>query len=217
MKTRDILTLSQVPGITQARLRIIIPQARVLPLLDEPALRRLAESHRWFSLPDPVVLQQAKTKAEEIRVLSQEQDIRILSVLDEAYPQSLARIKDAPPLLYLKGNIALLDDAGHQRAAVIGARKILPRTQRIGKTIMHYLLKDNTVIISGLALGSDSLAHQAAVDAERHDHRCARRRSRPRSSCFQPGPGPGDPQPQRAAGFRIFRWGGPTQTKLCAA
>ena len=86
MKTYDILTLSQLPGITQARLRSMIPQARVLPLLDEPALRRLAEGHRWFTLPDPVTLQEAKTKAEEIRVLSQEQDIRILSVLDQAYP-----------------------------------------------------------------------------------------------------------------------------------
>ena len=167
MKTRDLLTLSQLPGITLARMRAIIPQAKVLPFADENAMRRLAENHRWFTVPDSATLRQANQSAEELLAMNKKHGIHIVSQLDDKYPVELSAIKDAPALLFFKGNISLLDEAQQERVAVIGSRTIVPRTQRVGKTITHLLLKAGKVIVSGLALGSDSLAHQAAVDAFR--------------------------------------------------
>lgn len=109
MKTQDIIILSQLPGMTQPRLRLVIPWSQALPYMDKSALKQLAEHHRWLIAPQVEALQQAKNKAQAIIALHQKQGIHTLSVLDEKYPKALSSIKSPPTLLYLKGNMSLLD------------------------------------------------------------------------------------------------------------
>lgn len=78
-----------------------------------------------------------------------------------AYPQSLFELHDPPAVLYLKGNSNLLMDS--KRVAIIGARKATEYSATALKLIVPPLVENNYTIVSGLARGADTLAHEAAI------------------------------------------------------
>lgn len=81
------------------------------------------------------------------------------------FPQ-LREIPQPPTNLYIRGNLDCLEPAqGKKIIAVVGSRKY----SSYGKAVCQKLISDlrgyPVVIVSGLALGIDSIAHQAAIDA----------------------------------------------------
>ena len=86
--------------------------------------------------------------------------IEIITILDPAYPEPLRQIADPPFLLYLKGNReALKGDC----FAVVGTRALTEYGKRVAPLIVEPLCQAGLIIVSGLAMGIDGLAHQAAV------------------------------------------------------
>jgi len=80
------------------------------------------------------------------------------------YPNSLRTISSPPKVLYFLGaSLADLD----QRPAVtiVGSRKVTPYGQRVTTELTTALAGRNITIISGLAMGVDAIAHQAAIEA----------------------------------------------------
>lgn len=89
------------------------------------------------------------------------QAYQIITIIDETYPPMLKTIKDKPIVLYCYGDDSLLYKA--PSISVIGTRK--PSLDAMNKTkfIISPLIKDNWVIISGMAKGIDSFAHRLAL------------------------------------------------------
>ncbi|MBS3680062.1 DNA-processing protein DprA [Ornithinibacillus massiliensis] len=92
------------------------------------------------------------------------QDIKayhIITLIDETYPPMLKTIKDAPIVLYCYGDDTLLYKT--PSISVIGTRN--PSLDAMNKTkyIISPLIKDNWVIVSGMAKGIDSYAHRLAL------------------------------------------------------
>lgn len=81
---------------------------------------------------------------------------------DSAYPALLAEIADPPPLLFVAGNPALLDKP---QLAIVGSRRASPPALATAAAFSRSLAQAGFVITSGLALGIDGAAHQAAIDA----------------------------------------------------
>jgi DNA processing protein len=77
------------------------------------------------------------------------------------YPSLLAVLDDAPPLLVAKGDIGLLDKAS---VAIVGARNASAAACRFARSLAHDLGKEGLVIVSGLARGIDSAAHDGALE-----------------------------------------------------
>lgn len=76
------------------------------------------------------------------------------------YPKLLSQIPDPPGLLYCRGNLNLLNQTC---LAVVGTRKLTS----YGKEATQYVVKDlvsSFVIVSGLAIGIDAIAHQTTLD-----------------------------------------------------
>lgn len=90
-------------------------------------------------------------------------NVNKLTVKDSAFPEQLKQIASPPKALYLLGDASLMHATA--RLSIIGSRKVSP----YGKSVTYNLSKESAgqgvVIISGLALGVDSIAHQAALDA----------------------------------------------------
>lgn len=84
-----------------------------------------------------------------------------LSVLDKEFPQRLLDIVETPPFLFGRGRVET-DDPG---MSVVGSRKASPRALEMAAGIAGYLVGKGLTVISGLALGIDTAAHQAALDA----------------------------------------------------
>ncbi len=96
---------------------------------------------------------------QEIEKLTRE-NIKIVTLKDKNYPKLLKEIYDPPALLYIRGEIKEQDEFA---IGVVGTRKISQYGKQIIPDIVQELASNKITIVSGLALGSDTLAHQAAV------------------------------------------------------
>jgi DNA processing protein len=77
------------------------------------------------------------------------------------YPRPLAELEDAPPLLIAKGNLNLLDRLA---VAIVGARNASAAACRFARGLAHDLGRHDLVVVSGLARGIDSAAHDGALE-----------------------------------------------------
>ncbi|MGE0421667.1 MAG: DNA-processing protein DprA [Reyranellaceae bacterium] len=85
---------------------------------------------------------------------------RFLVIGDDDYPASLAAIPDAPPVLSVIGDPALL---ARPAVAVVGARNASVNGRRLAARFAAELGQAGQVIASGLARGVDAAAHEAAL------------------------------------------------------
>jgi DNA processing protein len=82
-----------------------------------------------------------------------------------AYPPLLALLADAPAMLAVQGDAALL--AHMPSFAIVGARNASAAGRRIAEDIAEELTRAGVLVVSGLARGVDAAAHQAALRAGR--------------------------------------------------
>lgn len=92
-----------------------------------------------------------------------ENEIEIIKFEDEEYPEQLKNIKNPPKQLYVKGNLENLKEPG---IAVIGSRHCSNYGRQICKIFTNNLVGYNLNIISGLAVGIDTCAHKACLEAK---------------------------------------------------
>jgi DNA processing protein len=85
----------------------------------------------------------------------------LLGWLEPAYPVPLAAIEDAPPLVTVRGDVALLSK---RNIAVVGARNASANGRAFAETIARDLGKAGFVVASGLARGIDAAAHKGALE-----------------------------------------------------
>lgn len=81
------------------------------------------------------------------------------------YPESLTKIADPPQILYVRGNISLLDELKDGKVAIVGARKASAYGKDMAYKFSYAMAEKGIIIVSGLASGIDGTAHKAALDA----------------------------------------------------
>lgn len=82
--------------------------------------------------------------------------MKVLSKINKYYPKRLAKIKDAPTKLYTEGNYELLNK---DSIAIVGTRNCTEYGEKYAKEFAKGLSKNGMCIVSGLALGIDTIAH----------------------------------------------------------
>jgi DNA processing protein len=87
---------------------------------------------------------------------------RIITWDDDGYPIRLREIHAPPPMLYVLGEIKSQD---RWAVAVVGTRRATSYGKTVARDITTALAISGVTIISGLARGIDSIAHQAALEA----------------------------------------------------
>lgn len=100
----------------------------------------------------------ARTEAARLRALQ----ISIITIGSTLYPRPLYEIHDPPAVLFVRGNAALLSDTA-PAIAVVGARKADHLSCELAREFSAALAKSGASIVSGLAYGVDSAAHNGAV------------------------------------------------------
>ena len=86
-------------------------------------------------------------------------NIHLISYWDEDYPPLLRTIYDPPALLYIRGSMPDQDSL-----AIVGSRKATPTGLDFSRTLARQLGEQHVCIVSGMARGVDSAAHQGALD-----------------------------------------------------
>jgi DNA processing protein len=83
---------------------------------------------------------------------------------ESAYPKRLAEIYDPPPLLYVRGNVQVLN---RYTISIVGTRRPTPYGNQIAEKLARDLAEHGLIVASGLARGIDSSAHRGACAASR--------------------------------------------------
>jgi DNA processing protein len=86
---------------------------------------------------------------------------RLVSILDAAYPARLRGIQQAPPVLFAAGNV-MADDVA---VSVVGSREASAQGIAMAGELARELVARKLTVVSGLARGIDTAAHQAALEA----------------------------------------------------
>ena len=117
-----------------------------LPMLKSQTINELSECKNNFE--EKILKKLFKEKAE------------IVTIFDEEYPSKLKQIEGAPNLLYYKGS---LSDINNISIAVIGSRKATAYGKWAAEKLVKELSEIGVNIISGLAVGIDTIAHKTAL------------------------------------------------------
>ncbi|HFK1824875.1 TPA: DNA-processing protein DprA [Stenotrophomonas maltophilia] len=161
-ETGKLLALSMLKGVGPASLRLALNVANFSTAPIEAIVKQVP---RLAMAMQPALWSDALEKAEVQVELAEKNDARILSVLDPEYPALLKATKDDPVILFVKGRLA---DKPDQSVAVIGTREPTKHGVMIAERISQFLVDNDWSVVSGLALGLDAVAHQAALKADGH-------------------------------------------------
>jgi DNA processing protein len=150
----DRLRLVRTPGIGPVTYRQLVARfgsaAEALAAVPDLARRGGGKAPQLFS----------RDAAEREIARIEKFGARWLAVGQALYPRLLAELEDAPPLLTAKGNLNLLD---RQAIAIVGARNASAAACRFARGLAHDLGDRDLVVVSGLARGIDSAAHDGAL------------------------------------------------------
>lgn len=87
-------------------------------------------------------------------------NINYITILDEDYPKELYEDMIPPFVLFYKGNINLLK---RRRIAIVGARNCSQYGIEVTKLIARETSQNDICVVSGMALGIDTIAHKEAL------------------------------------------------------
>jgi DNA processing protein len=90
--------------------------------------------------------------------------MRVLTVLDEEYPANLRTIHNRPPILFIHGEVTQRDETS---IAVVGTRKPSAAGVATARAVAGAIAGHGYTVVSGLAEGIDTAAHEAALESGR--------------------------------------------------
>lgn len=162
-KLKEILFLKNIKGVGKAAIYAKFWNALQVSTNIDGLMKMVAKES---SFSDDLI-QEARSKAEKIYAeISDDLDIHIVTIFDEEYPDKLHIMGNKKPLiLYIKGNMDVLK---MENISVIGTRKPSEWSVVVEKRLVKKILAlSNRVIVSGLALGCDKIAHETTVNEKR--------------------------------------------------
>lgn len=110
----------------------------------------------------------SRVKAEDLPALEEmigrlrAQGVRLVTVLDEDYPPNLRQIFNLPPFLFIRGHLTPADS---RAVAIVGTRKPSEEGLEQARRLAGELARRDVTVLSGLARGIDTAAHEAALEA----------------------------------------------------
>src|SRR5438552_11717101 len=155
------MALTLTPGIA-ARL-----SARLLKEFGSPddvfraPLRRLEACNIPAPAAQAIVKKDSFKRAErDLTNLRKVVAARVINWTEPEYPQTLLQIYDPPVMLYVRGNLQILNAPS---LSIVGTRKPTLYGSQMAERLGHDLAVRGIVIVSGLARGIDAIAHQGAL------------------------------------------------------
>jgi len=125
--------------------------ARIEELQDIPRLSRK-------SVSEILAAHKKLYEIEKLLSVLRKRQFRIVTLFDSDYPSKLKRIRNAPPILYVFGEL------GHKECiSIIGARDASPVGLKLAFKFAQELAKMGFTIVSGYAKGVDTQAHLGAI------------------------------------------------------
>lgn len=156
------LWFEDAKGINREQARSLLGQCDDFEAIFTDGPERISQA-----TPDQRLALQQAHKPEEIiqRLIQVEKSgIELILPVDPLFPVRLNELEDPPLILYARGNTELLN---HPRPlAVVGTRHPTQYGMKVTKMLTQAAVEHSALIVSGLAVGIDALAHQTALELD---------------------------------------------------
>ena len=165
----DIVRISMLPNIGPNRGRSLLSRFGSFEKLQHAPAKELAELDGFektlatktkLALHDEKLLATIHRTVEKCEKTCREKSIHLITYLDDAYPKRLHQIYDPPLYFFMRGDIVEKDS---RSLAIVGTRSATPYGKHCVEKLCGDLADLGVTIISGLALGVDSIAHHTAL------------------------------------------------------
>ncbi|TAN33603.1 DNA-protecting protein DprA [Patescibacteria group bacterium] len=153
--------LAHFPKITYGRYKKILDLFSDLKNLWQAEMEELTQAGLEENIAHEFLLWRESNPAGSILERMKKEKIKTVSLGDPAYPALLAEINDPPMTLFYRG---VLEADNGPAVAVVGTRNCTMYGQQVCVEISGALARQGITVVSGLALGLDGAAHQAALE-----------------------------------------------------
>src|SRR5579863_8425516 len=156
------LALRMVPGLGTRRIGLLLERLRT-----PQAIFRASASELEAAGLGGAVARSVSSGCSFDDAASQQQKMReagaqLITLSDSRYPEALRKIYDPPPVLFARGNAALLSSIS---IGVVGTRHPTPYGVAAAERLAGDLARAGMTIVSGMARGIDTASHKAALAA----------------------------------------------------
>lgn len=161
------LAFSTFPYIGTQRFKLLKEYFRSAATAWEAPKEALAELGMGSTLLEKFERHRGNFSLQEYEERLEKLKVGYTTIEDEEYPERLKSIPDAPFLLYAKRGSdpdMHLGEMAELSVAVVGTRKMTSYGRDVTERIVQGLIDAGVTVISGLALGIDSIAHKSAVE-----------------------------------------------------
>ncbi len=158
------IDLYDIPRMTEAKVknllqRFLTPEA----IFDAPVSELLMIKGIDNEIANAIKNYKRTKLTEEKCKTAEKLSVKIISYLDREYPKNLKTIAHAPPVLFIRGELKPEDE---KAIAVIGTRRPTAYGKMVAEKFGSELAKVGITIISGLARGIDTIAHESALKVQ---------------------------------------------------
>ena len=147
IKLLELVALSQIEGIGPQKLKYLIKVTQNCQSIWEIDQHTLEKIIGPKLVPDFLSAGQ-HFNAQEILGQIEQSKSEAIFIEDDNYPQALKEITDAPPILFVRGNIGLLKILP-KKLAVVGSRKYSQYGRMVVESLIPDLARSGLVIVSG--------------------------------------------------------------------
>ena len=156
-----LLALHSIDGLGPIRLRAVLDYFKDPKIAWEAPGQELIKIGIPKNTVDLFLETRKKLEPESYVESIHKSGIKWITFFDENYPKLLSQIYDPPIVLYYKGEV----DWDRKSIAVVGSRKITDYGKVVTEQFTKGLVSAGLTIVSGLARGVDSQAHQTTLDS----------------------------------------------------
>jgi len=157
------VALAMTPGLGATRCRHLVERFGGIEAVFHASLTELEASGIQAVSAQSLATGRSLELAREELLRATELKAGVIGFDDPAYPEQLKQIYDPPPVLYVRGNVEVIAQAG---IALVGTRHPTPYGLGMAERLACDLAARGLVIFSGLARGVDSASHRGAVAAK---------------------------------------------------
>lgn len=165
MNDKLILTLLSIPQVSRKIVYNLIQRNNKEDINYNNIINLINQAKSLNSrikVPSKEELKIYMNEAEDILRLSKDNDINNITILDEDFPIKLKSIKDAPVILFYKGNKECILE--NKSVAIIGTRTPTKHGEEIAEKLGKIFGNHGFIVTSGLAKGCDEFGHKGCVE-----------------------------------------------------
>lgn len=162
-RLREIFLYEEIRGLGISKVKNLMDSFSSLEEAKTASNHSLAEvgltEHQISVLRHYIITGQLADQ--QMDFLAKSQDYKIVTIFDDLYPENLKNIYDPPLYLFYEGKAPTKED--NYALGVVGSRKIHNLSIPLIDKICCEIAAAGFVIVSGLAMGADTVAHRAAM------------------------------------------------------